>query len=45
MIAAWFMAWYRIVGALWRSSLVAAILFCATFLTIAKVKLLTGVQP
>jgi hypothetical protein len=45
MIAAWFMAWYRIVGALWRSSLVAAILFCAIFLSIAKVKLLTGVQP
>lgn len=37
LIVTWLMAWYRIVGALWRSSIVAASVLCAVLLTIAKV--------
>jgi hypothetical protein len=39
LIIAWLMAWYRIVGALWRGPLVAAIFFCAVLVTFAKLKL------
>lgn len=31
---AWLLAWYRVVGALWRTSIVAAMLACAFGLTI-----------
>lgn len=34
---AWLLAWYRVVGALWRSSIVAAMLACAFALTLHKV--------
>jgi hypothetical protein len=40
LIAAWLMAWYRIVGALWRSSIVAAALLCAFLMTLHKLHLL-----
>lgn len=33
LLIAWIMAWKREVGALWRSSLVAAIAMCAVLLT------------
>jgi hypothetical protein len=33
LVILWLMAWYRIVGALWRSSIVAATLLCAVLLT------------
>ncbi len=33
LLIAWVMAWKREVGALWRSSLVAAIVMCAAILT------------
>lgn len=33
LVVVWLMAWYRIVGALWRSSIVAATLLCAVLLT------------
>ncbi len=33
MVVVWLVAWYRVVGALWRSSVVAAILLCAVALT------------
>jgi hypothetical protein len=33
VLVAWVQAWYRIVGAAWRSSLVAAALLCAVILT------------
>ena len=42
LIVAWLMAWYRIVGALWRSSIVAAALLCAFWLTRIKIHTLTG---
>lgn len=42
LVVVWLMAWYRIVGALWRSSTVAAALLCAVLLTLAKVHALTG---
>ncbi len=38
LIVAWLMAWYRIVGALWRAPLVSAILFCAALVTLAKLR-------
>jgi hypothetical protein len=34
MVLLWLLAWYQIVGAAWRSSLVAAVLVCAIRLTI-----------
>lgn len=34
LILTWLMAWYQVVGALWRSSLVAACLFCALVLSL-----------
>ncbi|MBA2480431.1 MAG: hypothetical protein H0V44_07195 [Planctomycetes bacterium] len=33
LIVAWLLAWYRVVGTLWRSSIVAAIIACAVILT------------
>ncbi len=33
LVVMWLLAWYRVVGALWRSSVVAAILLCAVALT------------
>ena len=36
LVVAWLMAWYRIVGALWRGPLVSAILFCAVLASLAK---------
>ena len=33
LVVAWLWAWYRIVGALWRSSVVAAALLCAVLLS------------
>jgi hypothetical protein len=33
LVVVWLMAWYRIVGALWRSSIVTAALLCAVLLT------------
>jgi hypothetical protein len=32
----WFLAWYQVVGTLWRSSIVAAMLLCAVQLTLLK---------
>lgn len=40
LVVAWLMAWFRIVGALWRSSIVAACVLCALLLTAAKVNVL-----
>lgn len=34
LVMMWLMAWYRVVGTLWRSSTVAAILLCAVLLSI-----------
>ena len=50
LVVAWLMAWFRIVGALWRSSIVAACVLCAFLLTVAKVHALAsgpvpGVSP
>ena len=36
LIILWLMAWYRVVGTLWRSSIVAATLLCATLLTMHR---------
>ncbi len=36
LILAWLVAWYRVVGTLWRSSLVAAIVICAVILSAQK---------
>jgi hypothetical protein len=33
LVVLWLMAWYRIVGALWRSSIVSACVLCAFFIT------------
>ncbi len=33
LVVLWLMAWYRVVGTLWRSSIVAATLLCAVLLT------------
>lgn len=33
LVLIWLLAWYRVVGALWRTSVVAAILLCAVALT------------
>jgi hypothetical protein len=33
LLVLWLLAWYRVVGALWRTSVVAAILLCAVGLT------------
>ena len=35
LVLAWLLAWYRVVGTLWRSSLVSAIIACAAILTLA----------
>jgi hypothetical protein len=37
LITTWLFAWYRVVGALWRSSVVAATVLCALLLTMHKV--------
>jgi hypothetical protein len=37
LVILWLMAWYRVVGALWRSSVVAATLLCAVALTMHRV--------
>ena len=34
LVVMWLMAWYRVVGTLWRSSVVAAILLCAVLLSV-----------
>jgi hypothetical protein len=34
LVLMWLMAWYRVVGALWRTSVVAAILLCAVLLSV-----------
>lgn len=39
LLALWFMAWFRIVGALWRSSVVAACLLCAVLITAHRLQL------
>lgn len=36
LVAAWLMAWYRIVGALWRGPVVSATLFCAVLVSLHK---------
>jgi hypothetical protein len=36
LIILWLMAWYRVVGTLWRSSTVAAALICAFLLTMHR---------
>lgn len=36
LVLLWFIAWKRVVGALWRSTLVAAMLLCAIELTMLK---------
>ncbi len=33
LVILWLMAWYRVVGALWRSSIVSATLLCAVLVT------------
>lgn len=47
LAVAWVMAWRREVGAVWRSSLVAAIIMCAVILTCHRLghPLLAPVQP
>lgn len=42
LVVAWLMAWFRIVGALWRSSIVAACVLCAFLLTVAKFQALAA---
>jgi hypothetical protein len=39
LIILWLMAWYRVVGTLWRSSTVAATLLCAALLTLHRLHL------
>lgn len=34
LLLTWLVAWYQVVGTLWRSSLVAACLFCALVLSL-----------
>ena len=38
LLVAWLMAWFRVVGALWRSSIVAATLLCAVLITIDRLQ-------
>ena len=38
LIVAWLLAWYRVVGALWRSSIVAAIIATAFALTVHQLQ-------
>ena len=40
LVILWLMAWYRVVGTLWRSSTVAAALLCAVLLTMHRLHLL-----
>jgi hypothetical protein len=40
LVVLWFMAWFRIVGALWRSSVVAACLLCAVLVSAHRLQLL-----
>ena len=44
LVVLWFLAWFRIVGALWRSSVVAACLLCAVLITAHRLQL-TGHAP
>jgi hypothetical protein len=39
LVVLWLMAWYRVVGTLWRSSTVAAALLCAVLLTMHRLHL------
>ncbi len=36
LVILWLMAWFRVVGTLWRSSIVAATLLCAFILTVHR---------
>jgi hypothetical protein len=38
LVILWLMAWYRVVGTLWRSSTVAATLLCAVLLTAHRLR-------
>lgn len=40
LVILWLMAWYRVVGTLWRSSTVAAALLCASLLTMHRLNLI-----
>ncbi len=40
LVVLWLMAWYRVVGTLWRSSTVAATLLCAVLLTLHRLHLI-----
>jgi hypothetical protein len=37
LVLTWLVAWYQVVGTLWRSSLVAACLYCALVLSLRAV--------
>jgi len=37
LLLTWLVAWYQVVGTLWRSSLVAAMLYCALVLSLRAV--------
>jgi hypothetical protein len=39
LVAIWLMAWYRVVGTLWRSSVVSATLLCAFLLTLHRLQM------
>jgi len=39
LVILWLMAWYRVIGTLWRSSTVAATLLCAVLLTMHRLHL------
>lgn len=41
LILVWFVAWFQVVGTLWRSSIVAACLFCALVMSLRAL----GVAP
>lgn len=43
LIALWLMAWYRVVGTLWRSSVVAAVLLSAALVTAHRLQSAAGV--
>lgn len=49
LLVIWLMAWYRVVGTLWRSSVVAAVLLCAVLLSAHRLHaapvMLAGVSP
>lgn len=45
LLVAWVMAWYRCVGALWRTSLVTALVFCAAVITADRLGYRIGAPP